>query len=71
VLELADLVDGVPQVGVVHLGMGRLDLVKVLAGIVQGQQRRGLQAALLGGGRLGAGSIAARGVLALGPQLVP
>ena len=55
----------------VHLGMGRLDLVEVLAGIVQGQQRRGLQAALLGGGRLGAGSIAARGVLALGPQLLP
>ncbi len=33
-LKLADLVDGVPQVGVVHLGMGRLNLLEMLAGIV-------------------------------------
>lgn len=41
----------------------------MLAGVAQGQQRRGLQPALLGGWREGA--VGARCVLALGPELLP
>jgi hypothetical protein len=58
-----------PQVGIVHPGVGRLDLFQVLSGVGQGQQRRGLQPALLGSWRQGA--VGTRGVLALGPQLLP
>jgi len=71
-LALADLVDGMAQVRGVQLGMGRLDLLQVLAGVAQGQARRGLQPALLGGGLLGTTGIGAVGVVGRldGPELL-
>jgi hypothetical protein len=53
----------------VQLGVGGLDLVDMLAGVLQGQQRRGLQPALLGRGRQGA--IGPGCIGALGPELLP
>jgi hypothetical protein len=68
-LQLAHLVDGVPYVSVVQLSVGSLDLVDMLARVLQGQQRRGLEPALLGRGRQGA--IGAGGIGALSPELLP
>jgi len=62
-------VDHALKVGIVRFDVRRFDLIDVLPGILQRQQRRRLQPALLGRGRQGA--IAARCVLALGPQLIP
>ena len=52
-----------------QLDMGCLNLLHMLAGIVHSQQRRGLQPALLGGGRETA--IGTRCILTLSPQLLP